>query len=56
MGSVEVPNMPGKRSENDNPKGISRRSMLKTVAMGAVAAGGGLALNMAAPGTAEAMV
>jgi fumarate reductase flavoprotein subunit len=28
--------------------------MLKTAAMGALAAGGGLALNMAAPGTAEA--
>ena len=48
--------MTNKRSEESSPKEISRRSMLKTVAMGALAAGGGLALNMAAPGTAEAMV
>ena len=56
MRSVEVPNVPSKRLEDDSPKGISRRSMLKTVAMGALATGGGLALNMAAPGTAEAEV
>ena len=48
--------MTNKRSQDSSPKDISRRSMLKTVAMGALAAGGGLALNMAAPGTAEAMV
>ncbi len=45
-----------KRSQDNNSTEISRRSMLKTVAMGALAAGGGLALNMAAPGTAEAIV
>lgn len=38
-------------------KGVSRRSVLKgAVALGAIAAGGGMALNMAAPGTAEAIV
>ncbi|OPY07446.1 MAG: Urocanate reductase precursor [Syntrophus sp. PtaB.Bin001] len=38
-------------------KGVSRRSILKgAVVMGAAAMSGGLALNMAAPGTAEAMV
>jgi len=45
-----------KRSQDDSYKEISRRSMLKTVAMGALAAGGGIALNMAVPGTAEAIV
>lgn len=35
---------------------LSRRSVLKTVALGAVALGGGTALNMATPGTAEALV
>jgi urocanate reductase len=38
-------------------KGMSRRSILKgAVALGAIAAGGGMALNMAVPGTAEAMI
>jgi urocanate reductase len=38
-------------------KGVSRRSILKgAVALGAIAAGGGMALNMAAPGAAEAMI
>ncbi len=35
---------------------ISRRSLLKTMAAGAAVVGGGLALNLAAPSTAEAMV
>src|SRR5476649_356714 len=35
---------------------MSRRSLLKTMALSAAAVGGGLALNMAAPGTAEAQV
>jgi fumarate reductase flavoprotein subunit len=35
---------------------MSRRSMLKTMGLSALAVGGGMALNMAAPGTAEAMV
>ena len=35
---------------------ISRRSLLKTLAAGAAMAGGGFALNLAAPATAEAMV
>ncbi|MFA5183074.1 MAG: FAD-dependent oxidoreductase, partial [Syntrophales bacterium] len=36
---------------------VSRRSVLKgAITMGAVAVGGGLALNMAAPGAAEAMI
>jgi fumarate reductase flavoprotein subunit len=33
---------------------MSRRSLLKTMAMSAAAVGGGLALNLAAPGSAEA--
>lgn len=38
-------------------KGVSRRSVLKgAVAFGAIAAGGGMALNLASPGTAEAIV
>jgi fumarate reductase flavoprotein subunit len=38
-------------------KGVSRRSILKgAVVMGAAAMSGGLALNMAAPGSADAMV
>lgn len=38
-------------------KGVSRRSVLKgAIAMSAAAMSGGLALNMASPGTAEAMV
>ncbi|MCX5857804.1 MAG: FAD-dependent oxidoreductase, partial [Deltaproteobacteria bacterium] len=38
-------------------KGMSRRSILKgAVTLGAIAAGGGMALNMAVPGTAEAMI
>ncbi|MFH1080442.1 MAG: flavocytochrome c [Pseudomonadota bacterium] len=38
-------------------KGVSRRSVLKgAVTLGAMTVGGGLALNMAAPGSAEAMV
>ena len=38
-------------------KGVSRRSILKgAAAFGALAAGSGLALNLAAPGSAEAMV
>jgi fumarate reductase flavoprotein subunit len=39
----------------NTPK-LSRRSLLKTMAMSAAAVGGGFALNMAAPGTAEAQV
>lgn len=35
---------------------LSRRSLLKTLAMSVAAVGGGMALNMAAPGTAEASV
>ena len=35
--------------------GMSRRSLLKTAAIGSMAAGGGTALNMAAPGTALAI-
>jgi hypothetical protein len=38
-------NVPSKRAEDDSPKETSRRSMLKTVATGALAAAGGLALN-----------
>jgi len=48
-----------KKDKNDKieEKGVSRRSVLKgAVALGAIAAGGGMALNMAAPGTAEAIV
>jgi urocanate reductase len=38
-------------------KGVSRRSVLKgAVALGAMTAGAGLALNMASPGAAEAMI
>ena len=38
-------------------KGVSRRSILKgAVALGAMTVGSGLALNLAAPGAAEAMV
>ena len=44
----------GEKVEN---KGMSRRSILKgAAALGVIAAGGGLALNNAVPGTAEAMV
>ncbi|MTJ80110.1 MAG: flavocytochrome c [Telmatospirillum sp.] len=35
---------------------VSRRSLLQAVTVGAVAVGGGAALNMAVPGTAEALV
>lgn len=43
--------------EKENKKGVSRRSVLKgALAMGAMTAGGGVALNLAAPGSAEAMV
>jgi len=45
-----------KNSPNIKSSQISRRSLLKTVGMGTLAVGGGLALNMAAPGTAEAIV
>lgn len=45
------------RDRSNEKKGVSRRSVLKgALAMGALMAGGGVALNMAAPGTAEAMV
>ncbi len=38
-------------------KGVSRRSVLKgAVALGAMTVGSGLALNLATPGAAEAMV
>ncbi|PKU24922.1 flavocytochrome c [Telmatospirillum siberiense] len=37
-------------------KDLSRRSVLKSVALGAVALSGGTALNMAVPGTAQALV
>lgn len=43
--------------EKNERKGMSRRSVLKgALAMSALAAGGGIALNMAAPGSAEAMI
>ena len=43
--------------EKPEVKGVSRRSVLKgAVAMGAMTVGSGLALNLAGPGTAEAMV
>lgn len=42
--------------EKNERKGMSRRSVLKgALAMGALAAGGGVVLNMATPGSAEAM-
>lgn len=45
------------KEEKTNIKGVSRRSVLKgALALGAVTATGGLALNMAAPGSAEAMI
>src|SRR3974377_514460 len=37
-------------------KDISRRKLLKTATIGAIAIGGATALNMAAPGTAHAIV
>jgi len=38
-------------------KGVNRRSVLKgAVALGAIAAGGGMALNMSMPGTADAAI
>ena len=44
-------------SEKLESKGVSRRSILKgAVTLGAITVGGGLALNMAVPGTAEAMI
>ena len=44
------------KDEDAKQKGISRRSLLKGVAaVGAMGSLGGLALNLAAPGTAEAM-
>jgi urocanate reductase len=43
--------------ENEGKKGVSRRSVLKgAMAFGAIAAGGGMALNLATPGSAEAMI
>jgi hypothetical protein len=45
MSKVEVANVTSTHSEDDHPKEISRRSMLKTVATGALAAAGGFALN-----------
>lgn len=45
------------RTEMNSLKEMSRRSVLKgALAMGALAAGSGMALNLAAPGSAEAMV
>ncbi len=41
---------------NKSDHEVSRRSVLKSIAMGAAAVGGGLALNMAVPGLAEAQV
>jgi fumarate reductase flavoprotein subunit len=38
-------------------KGVSRRSVLKgAVALGAMTVGSGMALNLASPGTADAMI
>ena len=43
------------KKDEHEAEGVSRRSVLKgAVTLGAVAAGGGLALNMAAAGTADA--
>ncbi|MFA6412245.1 MAG: flavocytochrome c [Syntrophales bacterium] len=45
------------KSRDESITNVSRRSILKgAVTLGAIVAGGGLALNMAAPGTAEAMI
>lgn len=45
------------KKEDLNQKGVSRRSVLKgAAAVGAMASLGGIALNLAKPGTAEAMV
>ena len=44
------------KKEDETPKSVSRRSILKgAAALGAIASMGGLALNMASPGTAEAV-
>jgi urocanate reductase len=49
--------MEKKTKENSAGNGVSRRSMLKgALALGAIGATGGLALNMTAPGNAEAMI
>ena len=40
----------------EEQKGMSRRALLKGAALGAMAAVGGVALNLAKPGTAEAVV
>jgi urocanate reductase len=49
--------MEKKTKEKITGEGVSRRSMLKgALALGAVTAAGGLALNMAAPSSAEAMI
>jgi len=49
--------MEKKIKEKTAGKGVSRRSMLKgALALGAMTATGGFALNMAAPGSAEAMI
>lgn len=46
-----------KKVEREPKQGVSRRSILKgALAAGAMAAGGGIALNLAAPGSAEAAV
>ena len=53
----EVIFMAEEKSNNESMTTVSRRSILKgAVTMSAVALGGGLALNMAAPGAAEAMI
>jgi urocanate reductase len=49
--------MEKKTKEKHTGNGVSRRSMLKSaLALGAVTATGGLALNLAAPGSADAMI
>jgi fumarate reductase flavoprotein subunit len=49
--------MTEEKSKVESLTTVSRRSVLKgAITMGAVAVGGGLALNMAAPGSAEAMI
>jgi len=49
--------MTDEKNNGESMTTVSRRSVLKgAITMGAVAVGGGLALNMAAPGAAEAMI
>ena len=47
--------MTGEKVKSQSSTAISRRSVIKgAVALGAVAVSGGLALNLASPGSAEA--